>query len=236
VRPRSTLRAQRATQLTIAAALLAVPVSGLALTAARASAPDRPSAGAAAPAATVTSRIDLPRRPRSVLSGTPIALAGRLLPAVAGRPVVLQGRSGSGWTALSHARTGRLGRVAISFVPPPAVRRGLRVVFAGDRSSGPVASPAGTLTVFSVSVASWYDDAGETACGFHAEYGVANRTLPCGTHVELRHGGRDVTAVVDDRGPFVGGRDWDLNQNTAAALGFGGVGELWTAVALPSGG
>ena len=25
-----------------------------------------------------------------------------------------------------------------------------------------------------------------------------------------------VTAVVDDRGPFVGGRDWDLNQNTAA--------------------
>jgi rare lipoprotein A (peptidoglycan hydrolase) len=34
---------------------------------------------------------------------------------------------------------------------------------------------------------------------------------------------------VDDRGPFVGGRDWDLNQNTAAALGFGGVGAVWTS-------
>jgi rare lipoprotein A (peptidoglycan hydrolase) len=36
-----------------------------------------------------------------------------------------------------------------------------------------------------------------------------------------------VTATVDDRGPYVGGRDWDLNQNTAAALGFGGVGTVW---------
>jgi rare lipoprotein A (peptidoglycan hydrolase) len=37
-----------------------------------------------------------------------------------------------------------------------------------------------------------------------------------------------VNAVVDDRGPFVGGRDWDLNQNTAAALGFQGVGTVWS--------
>jgi len=28
-------------------------------------------------------------------------------------------------------------------------------------------------------------------------------------------------------GPYVEGRDWDLNQNTAAALGFGGVGTVW---------
>ena len=36
-------------------------------------------------------------------------------------------------------------------------------------------------------MASWYyDDAGATACGFHAHYGVANRTLPCGTKVRLR--------------------------------------------------
>jgi rare lipoprotein A (peptidoglycan hydrolase) len=37
-----------------------------------------------------------------------------------------------------------------------------------------------------------------------------------------------VTAVVDDRGPYVGGREWDLNQNTARALGFGGVGTVWS--------
>ena len=33
------------------------------------------------------------------------------------------------------------------------------------------------------------------------------------------YGGRTVVATVDDRGPYVGGRTWDLNQNTAAALG-----------------
>ena len=38
-----------------------------------------------------------------------------------------------------------------------------------------------------------------------------------------------MTATVDDRGPFVGGRTWDLNQNTAAALGFGGVGSVWSS-------
>ena len=67
-----------------------------------------------------------------------------------------------------------------------------------------------------------------TACGFHAGYGVANSTLPCGTKVTFRYGGRTVTAVVDDRGPFVGGREWDLNQNTAGALGFGGVATVWS--------
>ena len=55
---------------------------------------------------------------------------------------------------------------------------------------------------------------------------MANKSLPCGTKVTFRHGGREVTATVDDRGPFVGGRSWDLNQNTAAALGFGGVGPV----------
>jgi rare lipoprotein A len=79
-------------------------------------------------------------------------------------------------------------------------------------------------------VASWYDDAGGTACGFHATFGVANRTLPCGTKVTFRHNGHTVNAVVDDRGPFVGGRDWDLNQNAAAALGFSGVDSVWTTM------
>ena len=45
--------------------------------------------------------------------------------------------------------------------------------------------------------------------------------------MRFRYGGRSVTATVDDRGPFVAGRTWDLNQNVAAALGFGGVGTVW---------
>jgi len=72
-------------------------------------------------------------------------------------------------------------------------------------------------------VASWYDDAGATASGFHAFYGVANRTLAFGTRVLFAYHGRTVTATVDDRGPFVYSRLWDLNQNTAGALVFSGV-------------
>jgi rare lipoprotein A (peptidoglycan hydrolase) len=72
-------------------------------------------------------------------------------------------------------------------------------------------------------VASWYDDSGATASGSHSYYGVANKTLPFGTRIRFSYTNREVTAVVDDRGPFVAGRDFDLNQNTAAALGFDGV-------------
>lgn len=72
-------------------------------------------------------------------------------------------------------------------------------------------------------LASWYYDGGQTASGFHAGYGVANKWLRFGTRVLFRYHGRSVWATVDDRGPYVGGRAWDLNQATAGALGFGGV-------------
>ena len=71
--------------------------------------------------------------------------------------------------------------------------------------------------------ASFYFDGGQTASGFHAFYGVANRTLAFGTRVLFAYRGRTVTATVDDRGPFVYSRLFDLNQNTAGALGFSGV-------------
>ena len=69
-----------------------------------------------------------------------------------------------------------------------------------------------------------------TACGFQAHYGVANRTLPCGTKVRFRNGSHEVTATVDDRGPFVSGRTWDLGLNTRDALGFVGVGSIWASM------
>jgi rare lipoprotein A (peptidoglycan hydrolase) len=80
-------------------------------------------------------------------------------------------------------------------------------------------------------LASWYYDAGATACGFHATYGVANKWLPCGTKVTFAYHGRQVDAVVQDRGPYVGGRVWDLNQGLAGALGFGGVDYVQVSVA-----
>jgi rare lipoprotein A (peptidoglycan hydrolase) len=108
--------------------------------------------------------------------------------------------------------------------------RWLRVSFAGDRQNAGTLALAGNVTAFRQSLASWYNDGGATACGFHAQFGVANKSLPCGTKVTFRLGGRSVNAIVDDRGPYVGGREWDLNQNTAAALGFGGVGTVWSSL------
>lgn len=72
-------------------------------------------------------------------------------------------------------------------------------------------------------VASWYYDEGETASGFHATYGVASKTLPFGTRVMISYHGNTLEAIVDDRGPFVPGRTFDLNQTCAQALGFTGV-------------
>jgi rare lipoprotein A (peptidoglycan hydrolase) len=58
--------------------------------------------------------------------------------------------------------------------------------------------------------------------------GVANKTLPCGTLVTLRYGGRTVRVPVVDRGPYVEGREFDLTEATKEALGFAGVGEVWS--------
>lgn len=168
-------------------------------------------------------------RQRDVLAGDSVHVAGRLLPERAGRIVALQGHSAAGWRTLAHARTGGRGGFAVRYTPAATgIARRLRVLFGGDRGNARSVDSAGAMSVYQASVASWYDDGGSTACGFHAGLGVANRTLPCGTKVRFRHAGHTVTATVDDRGPYVGGRDWDLNQNTAAALGFDGVGTVWS--------
>ncbi len=189
-----------------------------------------PGAVASAPQRVrVTAKFGVAHPSLDVLGGDRLAVRGRLMPWRAGREVRLVGHSGRrGWSTLARTRTRARGRFTLRFAADSGVDRRLRVVFDGDRANRGLSARAGTLTVFSdESVASWYDDAGGTACGFHAGLGVANKSLPCGTRVRFRYGGRSVTATVDDRGPFVSGRTWDLNQNVAAALGFGGVGTVW---------
>jgi rare lipoprotein A len=164
-----------------------------------------------------------------VLTGQTAVIRGRLLPELPGRKVALQGLRGGTWQTLATARTGTRGKFRLRYATGAPGQEPIRVRFAGDQTNDRSAAHAGELTVYRQAGASWYYDAGNTACGFHAYYGVANRTLPCGAQVALRYDGRSVTATVDDRGPYVAGRDWDLNQNTAAALGFGGVGTIWSS-------
>jgi hypothetical protein len=196
--------------------------------------PARSAAGVAAPAAvasvpsapvhvSVGSRLRLAGKDFGGVAGQPIHVRGTLLPAMAGETVRLLGREHHRWVRLARTHTGRRGRFDIRFRVPAVSGETLRVVFAGGRFSTAAAAPAGQLAALHYSVASWYYDAGNTACGFHATYGVANKVLPCGTKVTFSHGGRTVVATVDDRGPFVAGREWDLNQNLAQALGVSGV-------------
>lgn len=81
-------------------------------------------------------------------------------------------------------------------------------------------------------VASWYGrrDAGRpTASGapFNPNaMRIAHKTLPFGTWVRIRNrdNGREAVAMVDDRGPFVGGRIIDATPAVAQRLGFQGEG------------
>lgn len=74
---------------------------------------------------------------------------------------------------------------------------------------------------------SWYGPGfygRRTACGYaytQTIVGVAHRTLPCGTLVTFRNpaNGRQVTARVIDRGPYVTGRQWDMSAGLCTALG-----------------
>jgi hypothetical protein len=199
-----------------------------ALTPGTAGSADPPSS--APSAVTVDAGLRVRGRAVNVLrGGQPVEVRGTLLPAVASRKVALQLHAANGWQTVASARTGSQGGFQLRYRAGGMGQHRLRVRFAGDRVNGPSTTRAGTVTVYRQTVASWYDDGGDTACGFHAYYGVASTSLPCGAKVAFLYGGRTVTTTVDDRGPYVDGRDWDLNQNTAGALGFDGVASIWSS-------
>ena len=54
---------------------------------------------------------------------------------------------------------------------------------------------------------------------------AAHRRLPFGTRVRVCHG-RCVTVRINDRGPWVRGRDIDLTPAAARAIGLGGTGHV----------
>ena len=56
--------------------------------------------------------------------------------------------------------------------------------------------------------------------------GVAHKTLPLGTQIQIMYDGKVVNATVHDRGPFITGRDLDLQPAIAWALDFDGVGTV----------
>jgi hypothetical protein len=111
-------------------------------------------------------------------------------------------------------RSDRAGRTTIRVVPDNQAA-----------TAAPASAPTRDVTVFRPAKVTWYGPGffgRRTACGrklTRALLGVAHRSLPCGTLVELYKDGRTLTVPVVDRGPFTAGTSYDLTQATAAALG-----------------
>ena len=64
-------------------------------------------------------------------------------------------------------------------------------------------------------------------------YTAAHKTLPLGTQVRVSYGGEAVEVVVNDRGPFVEGRDIDLSLAAARELGLTTPGTAPVRVTVP---
>jgi rare lipoprotein A len=86
-------------------------------------------------------------------------------------------------------------------------------------------SPPASGKVRATGIATWFGPGfygKQTACGqtlTPSMIGVANRTLPCGTLVQVGYRGRQLTVPVLDRGPYGhSGADWDLTAGAAQAL------------------
>jgi rare lipoprotein A len=166
-----------------------------------------------------------------VLDGGAASVAGTLRPGLRGRTVELQRLGRHGWRTISHTLTRPRGRFVLRYIPHRLLTERVRVLFVGDARDLSTRRDVGRLSSYRLAGASWYGGGGSLACGGQltgSTLGVANKTLPCGTLVTLRYGGRSVRVPVVDRGPYVAGREFDLTEATKRALGFDGVGEVWS--------
>ncbi len=122
-----------------------------------------------------------------------------------------------------------LGLAGCASGPPRAQAPGRGYCVAGRGCYRVLASGAGYQAN---GTASWYgrgDTGRPTASGAPfdpAAMRIAHKTLPFGTWVRIRNlgNGREAVAMVDDRGPFYGGRVIDATPAVAQRLGFYGTG------------
>jgi rare lipoprotein A len=165
----------------------------------------------------------------TVLSGNGVAVHGKVRPG--GRHRVKVVFSGPDARVLGTV-TKADGSFALRWDPDRIGNYAVRAFGVHDRDTRGSSSRARRLTSYRQADASYYGPGlygSGVACGgtlMPGTLGVANKTLPCGTRVKLRYHGRTLTVPVIDRGPYVGGRDYDLTEATRERLGFPGVGTV----------
>ena len=171
---------------------------------------------------------------RHALAGRRVKFGGTLGSGADGRTVLIQQRKGRGWNTVARTKT-RAGRFSAYWTPQATGRRGIRAFVPGENGAAPaVRELKGGVTIYRARNASWYGPGlygNKLACGGRLSpgtVGVAHKTLPCGTRVTLHNRGRTLTVKVVDRGPYVGGRFYDLTAATKQKLGFGSTGTVWS--------
>jgi rare lipoprotein A (peptidoglycan hydrolase) len=179
-------------------------------------------------------RIAVRHRKLHVRSGDRTAVAGKVAPGVPGVAITLQVKRGKRWKALDRDRTDAAGRYRLRERLRGTGSSRARIRVLGGPGVLPARKRIGRINVYRVAHASWYGPGlygNRTGCGgtLHAgRVGVAHKSLPCGTMVTFKHGKRSVRVPVIDRGPYVGGREYDLTAATAQRLGFEGHGAILT--------
>jgi hypothetical protein len=146
----------------------------------------------------------------------------------------------SSWTPVATVRAQPGGAFTAAWHTTRAGPVTVRAIPQGASPSAATSPPAVSVTVYRRSIATLYGPGfygQRTACGVilrRRTIGVANRTLPCGTAVQVYYRGRVMTVPVIDRGPYAHGANWDLTMAAGRALGMTGTAKVGAA-AMPSG-
>jgi rare lipoprotein A len=192
--------------------------------------PSQPATTVTAPVSTdslLAAPVDLGGRLGAVL-GMPVTLGGSL-PSAAGRAVLLQRNDPrQGWVTIATAPVAADGSFTATWTVDRVGLFATRAILDAQGAVQAVASeaPLPAVTVYRAAKATWFGPGlfgRRTACGQRLTRrlrGIAHRSLPCGSIVELLYKGRIVRAPVVDRGPFRRGVRYDLTQATARDLGF----------------
>jgi rare lipoprotein A len=165
------------------------------------------------------------RAKRHVMAGEAVKVSGRVWPAGDGAQVVVHLPGEDAVT-----RTGPSGRFGVSWKPNGPGDYRVRASTSGDETSAGSESEPQRVTAYREASASWYGPGlygNGLACGgtlSPSTIGVAHRSMPCGTKLNLRYHGSTVRAKVIDRGPFSGSREFDLTAATKQRLGFPSTG------------
>jgi len=181
---------------------------------------------AAFPAFADAAPVQIGAKRLNIQAGSRVTVKGRLK---APGTVKLQIQRRGRWVTIDRDRTNSANR----FVLRDRLRSAMSVR-ARLRSSTGATRRLGRLNVYRHAQASWYGPGlfgNKLGCGGRlspGSLGVANKSLPCGTKVTFRHNGRVLRVPVIDRGPYVGGREYDLTAATARKLGFSGHGAIQT--------